>query len=158
MTARRILRQLRRALTGTAPALRGGAVFATQVALPLLLATAVVADSAQASRAYVYCAAMQGVMAHPCCTHAAPSCVNDAPVVAPSAPECCQVRSLPASATWTQSSRAIGPSAQRAAIVLGGVHELLRDPSAALSASADPSMRTGPPRLRALSLLQVFRI
>jgi hypothetical protein len=102
---------------------------------------------------------MRGVMAHPCCTHraGADEGATGAPAATLSAPDCCQVRSLPQPAA-SAPTRALPQSAPIALVAVYLPSARLPDPSAGHFAHGDPRMRTGPPGLRALARLQVFRI
>jgi len=123
----------------------------------LLLVAAVTASAAQAGQRYVYCRAMQTVMARSCCTDHADD-RGPAPIVSAVAPECCQPHVMPSLGTWITAEREAQPAAPNVAAVLpislflaalGDGHEPTR---------LDPVMRTGPPASRARARLMVFQI
>jgi hypothetical protein len=131
---------------------------ATSAAVSLVLAVAVVVTASQAGRRYVYCRAMQEVMSHVCCSPEGTACPSDAPVAAASAPECCELRSIPSPAAWTPVARAIEFSAPWVAVVPRSLADLAASTSPEGLSGRDLVMRTGPPQSRELARLMVFRI
>jgi hypothetical protein len=126
-------------------------------ATSLLLAVIVVAAVAQAGRQYVWCQALQQVIAHSCCAGAASEGAS-APAVTITADDCCQARSVPLLDNWTPVTRAADVSAPLVAVLSYEGREVGRQTHSAAPASHDPTMRTGPPQSRVLAQLMVLRI
>jgi hypothetical protein len=126
-------------------------------ATALLLAVIVVAAVSQAGRQYVWCRALQQVIAHSCCAGATRESPGAAAVTI-TADDCCQARRVPLLDNWTPATRAADVSAPLVAVLSYEPRELGRHTQSAAPASHDPTMRTGPPQSRVLAQLMVFRI
>jgi hypothetical protein len=119
----------------------------------VLLALVVLIDVTQAGRRYVYCSGMQEVMQHACCAqhHASTS----TPTLRASGPECCQERVVPELEAWASFQRSVFlPAAPLLALA---VQPLLL-PIATILRPEQPAIRSGPPLLRVLARLMVFRL
>lgn len=122
--------------------------------LALVLAAAVLVDVSQAGRHYVFCTAMQNVVSHACCAKVARAKQAASRVDE----ECCQIRSTAELDPWLASSRVVDFSAPFVAIASRSPSEQAAMTSGPGLSDRNPVMRTGPPQLRALARLMVFRI
>lgn len=122
----------------------------------MLLALVVLVDVAQAGRSYIYCSAMQEVMEHSCCQkHQAAS---STPVIKVSERECCQDRVVPALGAWTAfQQQSLVAAAPWTAIIPRPLFESFATIGLKLRPEL-PSGRSGPPLLRVLAQLMVFRL
>ena len=123
----------------------------------MLLALVVLVDVAQAGRSYIYCSAMQEVMEHSCCQkHQAAA--SSTPVIKVSKRECCQDRVVPALGAWTAfQQQSLVAAAPWTAIIARPLLECFATIGLKLRPDL-PSSRSGPPLLRVLAQLMVFRL
>src|SRR5262245_53127691 len=100
---------------------------------------------------------MQEVMEHACCQQHHTS--SSTPLLTTGAPECCQDRVVPALGAWTsiQRSVTVPPAATWLAVVARPLVESLT-PIALHLRREHPTIQSGPPLLRMLALLMVFRL
>jgi hypothetical protein len=122
-----------------------------------LLALVVFLDVTHAGRAYVYCTSMQEVMQHACCKQQHASSSTSAATISTSESDCCQNHVVPSLGSWTSLSRPLFVAAPLLAVVARWPVELLRADLTRVGIE-NPLIRSGPPLLRVLAQLMVFRL
>jgi hypothetical protein len=139
----------------TPPQLRKLARIASACAA-LFVALVVLVDVAQAGRSYIYCSAMQEVMAHSCCQQHQAS--SSTPLLTNAKRECCQDHVVPKLGAWTAfEQQTLVAAAPWFAIVARPLFQSF----AVLGLQLRPELplnRSGPALLRVLAQLMVFRL